>query len=122
MRMKLIRLGFAIGLLATATLLGFGQSRPDVLIKNATVLTASHGTLENTDILIRNGKIEKIGPGLTAGDGARLDLEPVPQARLLPAQLAAAGDLDALRGPAVGLVLGHGRSVHRWRPGPGRQS
>src|SRR5215213_8258699 len=45
--------------------------------------------------------------GLTASLSARLDLEPVPQARLLAAQLAGAGDLDALRGPAVGLVLGH---------------
>lgn len=43
----------------------------EVLIKNATVLTASHGTLVNTDILIRNGKIAQIGKGLTAGAGAQ---------------------------------------------------
>jgi hypothetical protein len=31
----------------------FGQARGEILIKNATVLTASHGTLTDTDILIR---------------------------------------------------------------------
>jgi imidazolonepropionase-like amidohydrolase len=50
---------------------GFAQTRNEVLIKNATVLTAIHGTLENTDILIRDGKISKIGKNLTAGAGAR---------------------------------------------------
>ena len=47
------------------------QTRNEVLIKNATVLTAVRGTLENTDILIRDGKIAKIGKNLTAGAGAR---------------------------------------------------
>lgn len=47
------------------------QTRTEVLIKNATVLTAVLGTLENTDILIRDGKIARIGKGLTAGTGAR---------------------------------------------------
>lgn len=47
------------------------QGRGEVLIKNATVLTAARGTLEGTDILIRNGKIARIGKGLTAGSGAR---------------------------------------------------
>jgi imidazolonepropionase-like amidohydrolase len=42
----------------------FAQSG-DVLIKNATILTASKGTLEATDILIQNGKIARIGKGLT---------------------------------------------------------
>ena len=36
---------------------GVSAQSADVLIKNATVLTASRGTLENTDILIRGGKI-----------------------------------------------------------------
>ncbi|MEP6703906.1 MAG: amidohydrolase, partial [Acidobacteriota bacterium] len=47
------------------------QARNEVLIKNATVLTAARGTLENTDLLIRGGKIAKIGTNLTAGTGAR---------------------------------------------------
>lgn len=40
-----------------------------VLIKNATVMTATKGTLENTDILVTNGKIAKIGKNLSAGAG-----------------------------------------------------
>lgn len=46
------------------------QARGEVLIKNATVMTAARGTLEGTDILIRDGKIVRIGKGLTAGSGA----------------------------------------------------
>lgn len=34
----------------------------NVLLRNATILTVTNGTLEKTDLLIRNGKIEKIGP------------------------------------------------------------
>ena len=60
----LLCLGFALTV--------FGQSKGEVLIKNATVLTAARGTLENTDILIRDGKISKIGKGLSAGAGARI--------------------------------------------------
>jgi imidazolonepropionase-like amidohydrolase len=42
-----------------------------VLIKNATILTASRGTLENTDLLMRGGKIAAVGPNLSAPAGAR---------------------------------------------------
>ncbi len=44
----------------------------DTLIRNATILTASHGTLQNADILIRNGKITAVGPNLKAPDSARV--------------------------------------------------
>ncbi len=44
----------------------FAQQKQDVLIKNATVLTATRGTLLNTDLLLQNGKIAKIGKNLTA--------------------------------------------------------
>jgi imidazolonepropionase-like amidohydrolase len=47
------------------------QSRNSVLIKGGTVLTASRGTLAATDILVQNGKIARIGKGLTAPAGAR---------------------------------------------------
>lgn len=43
----------------------FAQTSGDILIKNATILTASKGTLEGTDILIQKGKIARIGKGLT---------------------------------------------------------
>jgi imidazolonepropionase-like amidohydrolase len=44
----------------------------DLLIRNATILTASHGTLTNSDILVRNGKIAEVGPNLRAGSNARV--------------------------------------------------
>jgi imidazolonepropionase-like amidohydrolase len=44
----------------------------DTLIRNATVLTVSHGTLQNADVLIRAGKISAVGPNLKAPDGARV--------------------------------------------------
>jgi imidazolonepropionase-like amidohydrolase len=44
----------------------------ETLIRNATILTASHGTLQNSDILIRNGKIAAIGQNLKAGANARV--------------------------------------------------
>ncbi|MBX7056381.1 MAG: hypothetical protein K1X36_15640, partial [Pyrinomonadaceae bacterium] len=48
------------------------QAKNDVLIKNATVMTAAKGTLESTDILIQNGKIAKIGKNIAAPAGARV--------------------------------------------------
>ncbi|MBP6823030.1 MAG: amidohydrolase [Acidobacteria bacterium] len=37
------------------------QNNEEILIKNATVMTASHGTIEGGAILIRNGKIAAVG-------------------------------------------------------------
>jgi imidazolonepropionase-like amidohydrolase len=37
------------------------QSSGEILIRNATIMTASHGTIENGSILIRNGKIAAVG-------------------------------------------------------------
>src|SRR3954470_3057048 len=44
----------------------------DTLIKNATVLTVSHGTLPATDVLLRGGKITAVGQNLNAPAGARV--------------------------------------------------
>jgi len=60
-----------ISLMTISPALVLGQSRGDLLIKNATVMTASNGTLQATDILVQNGKIAKIGKGLTAGSGVK---------------------------------------------------
>jgi len=38
----------------------------DILIKNGTVITITDGVKENTDVLIRNGKIDRIGKNLSA--------------------------------------------------------
>jgi imidazolonepropionase-like amidohydrolase len=45
---------------------------PVTLIRNATVLTVTKGTLQNADLLLRDGKIAQIGQGLTAPAGARV--------------------------------------------------
>ncbi len=50
----------------------FGQTKKEVLIRNATVITAIHGNLENTDILIQNGKIARIGKNLKAASNTQV--------------------------------------------------
>ena len=52
-----------VSLLTISPIMLFAQTK-EILIKNATILTASKGTLEATDILIQNGKIAKIGKNL----------------------------------------------------------
>src|ERR1044071_444149 len=44
----------------------------ETLIRNATVLTVSHGTLQNTDVLIRGGKIAAVGQTRNSPAGARV--------------------------------------------------
>lgn len=41
----------------------------NVLIQHGTVMTITQGTLEDTDVLIKDGKIARIGPGLKAPAG-----------------------------------------------------
>lgn len=58
--------------------IAFGFEQPatqqDILIKNATVWTnEAEGILENTDVLIKDGKISKIGKDLSAGRAKVID-------------------------------------------------
>jgi imidazolonepropionase-like amidohydrolase len=63
--MKKITALFLLSILfLTSSSVAFAQTSTEVLIKNATILTAANGTLENSDILIQNGKIAKIGKNL----------------------------------------------------------
>ncbi|MBX2844596.1 MAG: amidohydrolase family protein [Saprospiraceae bacterium] len=63
----------------TAILLFFGLSataqveKGSMLIKNATVLTVTDGTKSNTDILVENGKIKRIGSDLKARNAETID-------------------------------------------------
>ncbi len=43
-----------------------------VAITNATIMTASHGTINNGTIIIRDGKITAVGPNLTVPQGAEI--------------------------------------------------
>ncbi|UII32431.1 amidohydrolase family protein [Fulvivirga ulvae] len=47
------------------------QQKGTVLIKNGTVLTITKGTMEATDVLIKDGVISKIGKGLSTPKGAQ---------------------------------------------------
>lgn len=60
---------FLIALLTVGFLTSDAHAQ-DVLVRNATVLTVTNGTLQNTDILIRDGIIAQIGSGLRAPRGA----------------------------------------------------
>lgn len=73
------RLGFLLNaslcLLATASWCGVvvAQSAAapvDLVIKNATVMTASHGTIEHGTVWVHNGKIAGVGTSVTAPAGA----------------------------------------------------
>ncbi len=44
----------------------------NVLVRGATILTVSHGTLEGADLLVRDGRIAAVGPALAAPDGVRV--------------------------------------------------
>lgn len=52
----------------------FAQSRgaTETLIRNATVLTVTRGTLTNADVLIRNGKIAAVGKDVRAAANAKV--------------------------------------------------
>lgn len=45
------------------------QPKGSILVKNATVITITNGTLENTDVLVQNGLITRIGQNLNAPRG-----------------------------------------------------
>ena len=66
---RLLLLVIVTTISATAIL---AQSAPETLIRNATVLTITHGTLANTDVLLRNGKIAAVGKNLNASPNARV--------------------------------------------------
>ena len=67
---------FSVARLSAAPRAGNSQpenpAAPVLLIRNATVLTVSHGTLEKADILIKDGKIAAVGAGLKEPSGAQI--------------------------------------------------
>ncbi len=72
--MKHIRI-IGFGLLALLLLVpsaSRAQSDEVTVIQNATILTVTQGKIENGSILIRDGKIEAVGPSLEVPSGAKL--------------------------------------------------
>ncbi len=76
-QIEVIRITCAAASLMVLLLAGFSQNAAaqsagasdDVLIKNATVLTVTNGTFENTDVLVQDGVITQIGSDLSAPGG-----------------------------------------------------
>jgi imidazolonepropionase-like amidohydrolase len=73
MNRSLFRFSLIAAILGLSLFSVAAQSTGDVLIRNATVMTAARGTLENTDILIRDGKISRIGKNINAGSARVID-------------------------------------------------
>ena len=72
MRWSLAAFALAAATAAGAQATPVAQKVPTTLIKNATVLTVTKGRLENTDLLLQNGKIAQIGKNITAPAGAEV--------------------------------------------------
>jgi imidazolonepropionase-like amidohydrolase len=67
MRLPHMFLVLTLSLIPAAVL---GQTSATTVIKNATILTVTHGTIERGSILIRDGKIAAVGPDVSAPSGA----------------------------------------------------
>jgi imidazolonepropionase-like amidohydrolase len=62
-----------LAMLALLAVCAIGAKAAEVtLIKSGTILTVTQGTIENGDVLIRDGKIAEVGKGLTAPEGAKV--------------------------------------------------
>ena len=82
-----------MGLVAALSLVAPDAQAQDVLIRNATVHTATaRGTLQAADVLVRNGRIAAVGPGLAAGNAPVVDAQGRP---LTPALFAGINDIGA---------------------------
>ncbi|MBK9151131.1 MAG: amidohydrolase family protein [Saprospiraceae bacterium] len=68
--MKIKIFAFALGLFLCINVIS--AQTGDLLIKNATVLTVTKGTRENTDIWVQNGKISRIDRNIPAPKGVRV--------------------------------------------------
>lgn len=116
------RLRGALHLAAGALLLAAtaGANASDVLIRNATVHTAgAQGTLEGTDVLVRDGRIAQIGTGLSAGDVPVVEANGRPLTPALFGGISGIG-IEEVSGEAstndTALALGSGAKDMQVRP------
>lgn len=72
--MKQFRFLLLCLMVAAMAATAFAQNSEEILIRNATIMTASHGTIEGGSILIRNGKIAAVGKvaDVKAGANAKI--------------------------------------------------
>jgi imidazolonepropionase-like amidohydrolase len=66
--MKKINLAISALIVLAWCDLALGQQPRETLIRNATIMTASHGTIRNGAILIRDGKIAAVGENVRPSD------------------------------------------------------
>jgi imidazolonepropionase-like amidohydrolase len=71
--MKIYRITISTLFLCALTVGIMAQETGSILIKNGTIITVTNGTLENTDVLIEDGKISRIGSDINAGDARVVD-------------------------------------------------
>ena len=64
------QLAFRLALAAAAAASALAQAPADLVIKNATVMTASHGTIEHGQVWAHAGKIAQVGATVDAPAGA----------------------------------------------------
>lgn len=62
----------ALGVVAQAQSRTAAGKSGEILIQNATIMTASHGTIAGGSILVRDGKIAAVGKNVKAGPNARV--------------------------------------------------
>ena len=112
----LVRAGMTAMLLVAGGL----ASAQDLLIRNATVHTATaQGTVQGGDVLVRNGRIAAIGKGLAAGNATVVDAQGQP---LTPALFGGITDIgvEEVSGESAtvdsALALGAGATDMRVRP------
>ena len=58
--------------LFSTSIVAIAQTSPDLVIKNATVMTASHGTIEHGSVWVHNGKIAGVGATVDAPTSANV--------------------------------------------------
>ena len=79
--MNNIKIYLTLLLLCTGSFLSFGQIEGEVikprggkfLLQNATIVTVTQGTVQNSSVLLNNGKIEAIGANVNASDATVID-------------------------------------------------
>ncbi|MBS1681913.1 MAG: amidohydrolase [Bacteroidetes bacterium] len=62
----------SIYIASCCALTGVAQDRGNLLIKNGTVLTVTQGTLTETDVLVKDGKIAQIAKNISAPQGTKI--------------------------------------------------
>ena len=68
--MRLLKITILLCLITACASLAFAQSHSDIVIKNATIMTVTHGNIKNGSIYIKDGKIAAVGESVNAPSSA----------------------------------------------------